>query len=1182
MDSPPLALDRILGVGRTGRVWRARVTAPWISGMGPGRLLAVKVLHTELLRDGAARAALAAEVEVGRAVRHSALVQFVYAAPSSPPPLAEALEESVALQRPAPEAPWLAMGLVPGPSLEDELRAAGPLPEPTLRAVGGRLAGALAALHAAGWTHGDVKPENARLDALGEAVLLDLGFARRVGSSTAPVGTIAYLAPERSLGGAPSPAADVYSLGATLHRLATGQHVVTDRENASDAAARALMVVPPPSNLVPRLSPLLDDVLVACLAPQPFSRPTAQELARIFKEGESSAWWRERVSFGAEARRDTAAWSGVHQLPLVGRSAELERLHVLWYLTRAGSGRGVWLEGERGSGKSRLVAELAHRMRRSDVAPPLYLYGRCGELEDERPAAAILALLHRWLHLPREASPGPREADLVHGLVPNAEARTLLDALSGAQRTQGETAVTEVAALATWLLRLARSTPVIVFLDDVDLAGKATLDVIARVARGLGETKLLLLLGVRGDTPPRHRAGFEALRLRFEGAERLTLGPLDEAAVQDLVDEVFHHSVPRRSLAKVLLGRTGGNPGRIGELLRLARAKGWTRPAPDGSGMLELCIAPSGLPRPASLARAVEARREALPAQSRIWLDRFAVLGGRLAPAVVARAFPRAVHSAQQALFALTAAGWLVSAGDRFRFARPNERDEVKRNIEPRRRHRYHAAAAEAYAGAAPASEDAYRRARHLRDANRPEPLLEMLGPLLAHAREVGHPRRRATLTGWGLEALDELPATPERIQLRRAFLEELADAADRLGEREEQRIVLGALGDLAGDADSHAAGRLYTLHARAAVATGESGLARGFARNAIELLQNSGESALADLATALLLAGRIEADAGDLEGAIERLRRAAAVAPTPAQRAEVATALAEVAALEDRLEDGLAIIDGALAEIAPAPDTVRTRAIRARVHLVQGRILRLVGRSRLAFVALARAARLADQAGEVRLAVEILARRGRLLLDLDKEEEAELELREALLLARTVEDRRGEALVTLFLGTLLAEREESLPDRSEAHTTLGRAASLSRELGLARVEALASAILARIERQAGRVDVALQLVEHAAQLVARFDAELLDRIVVEGTHALMLREAGQRREARRLVRTLTQRVTRENRAIADRLLRRRHRVAMGALVRSALSPEGPLYPRIQLSGLGADLDPDSVAEPSV
>ena len=281
--------------------------------------------------------------------------------------------------------------------------------------------------------------------------------------------------------------------------------------------------------------------------------------------------------------------------------------------------------------------------------------------------------------------------------------------------------------------------------------------------------------------------------------------------------------------------------------------------------------------------------------------------------------------------------------------------------------------------------------------------------------------------------------------------------------------------------------------------------------------------------------------------------------------------ATAEVAALEDRIEAGLAALDEALALLAGAEDSIHTRAVRAHVFVVQGRILRLAGRVRRAWVALARATRAAEQSGEVRLAVEAAARRGRLMLDVDREDDAELELREALLLARTTSDVRGEALVSLFLGTLLAERADGADENSadrESRATLERSLRLAVDLGLARIEALCSAILARVDRRAGRLPAALARVEHAAALVNRFGAELLDRIVVEGTRALLLRESGRKRDGRKAASELRQRVVRENRAIRDRIVKKRHLASAKALLDSALSPDGPLYPRVALEGL--------------
>ncbi|QIM20676.1 protein kinase [Phycicoccus sp. HDW14] len=109
----------------------------------------------------------------------------------------------------------LVMPLMRGGSLAALVRARGHLGPGEVVTVLAPLAGALGRLHAAGVVHGDVSPGNVLLDLDGRPVLADLGVGRVLGEAPAAVwGTPGHLAPEVLMGAEPSPASDVYALGA--------------------------------------------------------------------------------------------------------------------------------------------------------------------------------------------------------------------------------------------------------------------------------------------------------------------------------------------------------------------------------------------------------------------------------------------------------------------------------------------------------------------------------------------------------------------------------------------------------------------------------------------------------------------------------------------------------------------------------------------------------------------------------------------------------------------------------------------------------------------------------------------------------------------------------------------------------------------------------------------------------
>src|SRR5580692_458551 len=196
---PYRLLDKI-GEGGMGVVYLARDAE--------SRPVAVKILGPAVAADPNARRRLLREVETMRRVRS----RYV----------AEILDADV-----TGDAPYIVTRYVPGRTLEDVVRTGGPLRGQALDRLAGGLAEAIAAIHAAGVVHRDLKPGNVML-VDGQPVVIDFGIAQALDSTRLTMtgmfmGTPGYLSPEVIEGQPSGPAADIHSFGATVAFAATGR-----------------------------------------------------------------------------------------------------------------------------------------------------------------------------------------------------------------------------------------------------------------------------------------------------------------------------------------------------------------------------------------------------------------------------------------------------------------------------------------------------------------------------------------------------------------------------------------------------------------------------------------------------------------------------------------------------------------------------------------------------------------------------------------------------------------------------------------------------------------------------------------------------------------------------------------------------------------------------------------------
>jgi hypothetical protein len=245
-------LERI-GEGGMGVVFMARDAG--------GRTVALKILRSVVAGDPTARHRLAREVETMRRVRS--------------PYVAEVIDADL-----AGDVPYIVTRYVPGRTLDQVVNEGGPLPPPALLRLACGLADALAAVHAAGVVHRDLKPGNVMLQ--GELpVVIDFGIAQgpdatRLTMTGMFMGTPGYLAPEVIEGHPSSEASDIHAWGATVAFAATGHPPYGS--GAYEAVFYRIVNGQPDLAGVP--APLLP-LLTAALARDPGFRPPAVQLGAL-------------------------------------------------------------------------------------------------------------------------------------------------------------------------------------------------------------------------------------------------------------------------------------------------------------------------------------------------------------------------------------------------------------------------------------------------------------------------------------------------------------------------------------------------------------------------------------------------------------------------------------------------------------------------------------------------------------------------------------------------------------------------------------------------------------------------------------------------------------------------------------------------------------------------------------
>jgi eukaryotic-like serine/threonine-protein kinase len=251
----------LIGRGGMGEVWSAQ-------DKDLDRMVALKFLTSETI-VGLDPQLITREAKAASALNHHGIVTIHEVVHSGP-------------------APAIVMELVKGKPIREVCGK--PLPLPEVLDIVLQIAEALAAAHAGGVIHGDIKPENIFLRPDRYIKLLDFGLARKLTTETLALGyspllgTLRYMSPEQARAEPLTPASDVFSLGLVLYELLAGRHAFSATSALDTAQGILEKKAPAPSSFNPHVPARLDVLVQAMLAKAPSARPTVESVARTLSD----------------------------------------------------------------------------------------------------------------------------------------------------------------------------------------------------------------------------------------------------------------------------------------------------------------------------------------------------------------------------------------------------------------------------------------------------------------------------------------------------------------------------------------------------------------------------------------------------------------------------------------------------------------------------------------------------------------------------------------------------------------------------------------------------------------------------------------------------------------------------------------------------------------------------------
>jgi len=675
-------IDAELGSGGMGTVYKAEVSGQ-VPGLRAGASVALKVIHSNLLAQPGFFQRFLREAQVGQRVQHDNVVR-TFACDAT---LHEGVQKN-----------FLVMEYVEGQTLRDLLKELGRVPEELCRHIAREVTKGLAAIHAAGIVHRDVKPENVLITEEQVVKIMDLGVARlqdeaiKLSQTGAFLGSVEYAAPEQFMGAGEGidGRTDLHALGLILYELATGQNPYRD-EDARKVLRKVLDEEPRRAGEInPQISPFFEEVVHTLLSKDREQRfVDAPTLTAILEAGEEGDWWKERAkALRIETQQPLRRVRVPRETALYGRDAEVERLLGLFAKAKAGNGQVLLVEGEAGIGKTRLVDELVGRLRQ-EGEDLNFLFGAYPP-GGAATAAGAFSTAYRE-QFGKEGLQETLQQYLTDTplLTPAFAALLKGDATPTGAEPLTKDSLQTVFVHAT--RALAAERPTIVLIDDLHFAPEDGRSLFAALAMALPEHRVLLVGTARRGLSEEWIANLD----RLDQFSRIGLDRLGPKDLGRLVLDVFRSQRLADELGFQIVMKSDGNPYFVFEIIRGLREGKFIAQTEDGSWVSTQVI--KDIKIPSSVMDLIEARLADVSDEDRELLDVAACCGAQFDASLVADTLGLKRIPALRALGRIEKQHHLVRAtGPVFAFDHYQVQEALYKGLSEPLRKEYHGALGEA------------------------------------------------------------------------------------------------------------------------------------------------------------------------------------------------------------------------------------------------------------------------------------------------------------------------------------------------------------------------------------------------------------------------------------------------------------------------------------------------------